>query len=362
MKTNNFKVVIDCDIPFIKGVLEPYCSPVYLKGNEINSENISNARALIIRTRTKCNKELLQGSQVRAIFTATIGSDHLDLDYCQREQISLFNAAGCNAHGVVQHVLTTLFALMCKKDRDLTGQTIGIIGAGNVGERLAQLAEKIGFTVLRCDPPKSIISNKVPYYDLNYVLNKSQIVTLHVPLNEETKNICSNRFIEKMQKGAFLVNTSRGEVVDQAAIIENREKLGGLIVDVWGDEPNINLNYLSCVDIATPHIAGYSLEGKINATVMSVLNFAKFFKIKELNDFMIEPPMFEITHPNNIAESSVIESVARILLNIYPVWEQDLKLRSNPEFFEQTRSEYIYRRELNQGVIKTIEKLLLKVN
>ncbi|MFA6770469.1 MAG: 4-phosphoerythronate dehydrogenase [Bacteroidales bacterium] len=356
------KAIIDSDIPFIKGVLEPYCSVSYIKGSEINSKVIAGAHALIVRTRTKCDKKLLQGSLVKAIFSATIGSDHIDLDYCDKEGIVVFNAAGCNANGVVQYILTALFALMFKKNLDLREKSIGIIGAGNVGERLAQLMEKFGFFVLRCDPPKSLINNNISYYDLNYVLENSQIVSLNVPLNRETKNICSYSFIEKMKKGAILVNTSRGDVLDQSAVIECSSKLGGLIIDVWKDEPSISEKFVAITDIATPHIAGYSLEGKANATVMTILSFASFFEIDKLKNFKIELPPFEEKPIVDIGENTPMAAAARILLEIFPLWEEDLKLRTNLVDFERIRSEYIYRRELSQNVICELERLISSDN
>jgi len=366
---DKLKVIIDCDIPFIKGVLEPYCTVIYVKGGAINNNITIDAHALIVRTRTKCTKELLHGSSVKAIFSATIGRDHIDLDYCKREGISVFNAAGCNANGVVQYVLTTLFALAIKKNINILGKTIGIIGAGNVGERLALLMEKLGFSVLRCDPPKSLVNNSVPYYDLDYVLENSHIITLHVPFSSETKSMCSCNFLEKMKKGAILVNSSRGEVVDEAAVMAFNGKLGGLIIDVWNNEPNINKDFLAITDIATTHIAGYSLEGKINATVMSILSFAHYFSIDQLKNFHIDLPSSKpidftafsnlINLTDTIATSSEISSaIAQLLLELFPVWEQNLKLIANPIQFEKIRGEYIYRRELPPSVISELEKLL----
>lgn len=355
---NNLKVIIDSDIPFIKGVLEPFCSALYLKGEAINPQVTANAQALIVRTRTKCDKELLNGSNVKAIFSATIGCDHIDLDYCKREGISVFNAAGSNANGVVQYVLTTLFAHMQKSNLDLIGKTIGIIGAGNVGERLALTMEKLGFSVLRCDPPKSIENNGIQYFDLDYVLKNSHVVTLHVPLNVETKNLCSFGFISKMKKGAILVNSSRGDVVDQAAVIECRDKLGGLIIDVWKNEPNINEEFLSITDIATTHIAGYSLEGKINATVMSILSFANFFSIEKLKYFSIKASVLEDVTFDCSKSLAHLDRAAKLLIDIFPVWDQDLKLRANPSSFERIRGEYVYRREIPQSVINELEKIL----
>ena len=193
------KIVIDKDIPFIKGVLEPYADIIYSAGKDITREIASDADALIIRTRTKCNAELLSGSGVKAIFSATIGTDHIDLRYCVENGIAVYSAPGCNAWGVVQYVITSLYALSERRDIDIEGKVLGIIGAGNVGERLAWIAARLGFEVIRCDPPEmerlmkdnnraasreldidiSSISS-ADYYDLADLLKCAEIGRAHV--------------------------------------------------------------------------------------------------------------------------------------------------------------------------------------
>lgn len=370
--SSKFNIVMDSDIPFIEGVLEPYCSVKYLKGEHIDNTIVHNADALVIRTRTKCDSNLLHNSRVKAIFSATIGCDHIDTDYCNRAGISIYNAAGCNSEGVVQYVITSLLAVAQREGLEALPKSIGIVGAGSVGERLAALALNLGFNVFRCDPPKKenlLRGGSNPsfgdyrltsqdYYDLDTTLKSCGIVSMHVPYNKTTDSMCSGDFFSKMVKGAIFINSSRGEVVDDKALIKSRELLGPVIVDVWRDEPNINRDVLKISNIATPHIAGYSLEGKINATLFTIDNFARHYSIEDLYEFSIPlPPSPEMPFVNN-SKIGAIDNAAELLLSSFPVWKEETLLRASPHLFEQIRVNYKYRRELTASTKEILIELL----
>ena len=212
------KIVADVDVPFLRGVLEPYGEVVYKKGAEITNDDVRDADALILRTRTKCNAELLDGSSVRLIATATIGTDHVDFDYCNSHGIEVQNAAGCNAGGVMQYVFSALYGVAARKGIKIDGGTIGIIGVGNVGKRVEKMAEYLGFNVLRCDPPRAATEGSEGFCPLEYLLENSQVVTMHVPLDENTRNMADEAFFALMQPGAIFINASRGEVVNDDAL------------------------------------------------------------------------------------------------------------------------------------------------
>ncbi|MHC1778826.1 MAG: 4-phosphoerythronate dehydrogenase [Bacteroidales bacterium] len=353
-------VIIDSDIPFINGVLEPYFRVRYLKGDKITRGDLLSADSLIIRTRTKCNEALLKGSGVKAIFTATIGTDHIDSEYCERNGIAVFNAAGCNACGVVQYVLTSLYALCQSNETPVTEMKMGIVGAGNVGERLAITAYSIGFEVMRCDPPKRELYKNlsdISYYDLDELLDKCSIISMHVPLNSETKGMCSDQFFEKMKKGAIFINSSRGEVVNEPSLLKYKEKLGGVIIDVWSSEPAINKDLLQTSDISTPHIAGYSLEGKINATVYTIQNISGFFDINELKEFSIFPDKApELSHNYDKSRGENF-NIYSLLTQRFDILSESHLLKSNPDRFEEYRVNYNYRREITSDDIKIIDNI-----
>ena len=194
------KIVADEHIPLLEGVLEPFAEVVYAAGKNINASLVCDADALLIRTRTKCNKELLANSSVKFIGTATVGTDHIDLDYCAQKNITVYSAAGCNAPAVMQYVITSLIALAAKHNKDLRHYTLGIIGVGNVGSLVYKAANLLGMQVLLNDPPRATREGGDKFISLEKLLNHSDIITLHVPLTKETESMVNNSFLKKMKE------------------------------------------------------------------------------------------------------------------------------------------------------------------
>ena len=341
--------IVDNAIPYIKGVLEPYAEVVYVKGEDFATaleKAKGESACLFIRTRTKCGRSLLEGHSVRFIASATIGKDHIDEDFCRAKSICVANAPGCNSSAVMQWVATAIVqtGLLPESRAERQKLTLGIIGAGNVGEKVARLAEKLGFKVLRNDPPKKLEQKNglhlgIEYHSLEEVLNESDIVTLHTPLDKTTKGLAGKDFFSQMKKGAHLLNASRGGVVDDNALLES-ENLGLFLCDVWNNEPKISLNMLDRAALATPHIAGYSVEGKQNATDAVVRCFAEFANIDSLKDFSCK----EKDEKHHL---DLNENIKAQLKRFFPIEEMDNALRLHPENFEKLRREYIYRHEFD---------------
>ncbi len=359
------KIVADTNIPFLKGVLEPYAQVEYLDGRCIDHHAISDADALIIRTRTKCNEEMLKGTRVQMISSATIGTDHIDLDWCARNGIDVQNAEGCNAGGVADYVFSALFGVASRRAIKLDGKVIGIVGVGNVGKKVAQMARNLGFKVLLNDPPRAAKEGPRGFVSLDKLLAEADVVTLHVPLDATTRGMANDAFFEKMRPGAFFINASRGEVVDEQALLRNLPKLGPLVLDTWCNEPTPNPILIESCDIATPHIAGYSYQGKQNGTAMAVQAIARHFGIEALYHF--HPALEEGSlQPVEIDLSGKTQGeIAAILQYNYPIFTDDFLFRSNPSSFETLRSEYNYRQEFyikprntmfNQKDIQQIEE------
>ena len=339
------KIVADTNIPFLKGVLEPYATVVYMDGRAIDREAMQDADAIIIRTRTKCTAETLTGSRVQMIASATIGTDHIDTDWCKAQGIEVKNAEGCNAGGVADYVFSALYGVASRKAIHLDGAVIGIVGVGNVGKKVEQMARNLGFQVLLCDPPRASREGPEGFVSLEELLEKSQVVTLHVPLDGTTRSMASEHFFSRMQDGAVFINASRGEVVDEHALQRFRPKLGAVVLDTWCNEPNPDPNLIDICDIATPHIAGYSYQGKQNGTAMAVQAVARHFGISQLYHFKpaLEDPALA---PVGIdLEGRTQGERAAILQYNYPIFTDDFLFRSSPSSFEQLRSEYHYRRE-----------------
>ena len=346
MCNKRLKIVADKAIPFLEGVFDPYADMTYLPGDKIGPEDVRDADVLMVRTRTKCNADLLEGSKVKFIATATIGTDHIDFPYCDSKGIVVRNAPGCNAGGVMEYVFSALYGLASRKSISLQGDTIGIIGVGHVGSLIERMGRALGFRILKCDPPRAEAEGSFGFCDLEYLLQNSQIVTLHVPLDETTRGMANSEFFSLMQPGAFFINAARGEVVCDDALKAAIPKLGPVIIDTWNHEPDIDLDLMDKVAIATPHIAGYSYQGKQNGTAAAVRAVAHYFGITELYEFF---PKTEL--PENEAVKLELKDlnqgeIASVLQYNYPIFTDDFMLRLNPENFDKLRSEYNYRREV----------------
>ena len=312
-------IVIDRDIPFIAGVFEPWFDVRYLSGREIGPADLRDAVALVIRTRTRCNAGLLDGSSVRLIATATIGTDHIDLPYCALRDITVASAPGCNAAAVAQYVAVALHTL----GLDRPGATLGVIGIGHVGTQVTAAARRAGMQVLLNDPPREAAEGSAGFTPLPDLLAQSDVVTLHIPLWPENKDFADVPFFAAMKPGAAFINASRGEVVDEEALLAFRGRLGRLVLDVWKNEPDINRALLAVADIATPHIAGYSVQGKINGTQAVVRAVGEAFGIAPLQQFEIRD--VDLCH------------------SPYDILSDDTALRGDPAAFESLRSHYHYR-------------------
>ncbi len=339
------KIVADKHIPFLEGVFEPYAEVVYIDGRQINHDDVVDADALIIRTRTKCNADLLDGTKVQLISTATIGTDHIDLDYCARHGIEVHNAEGCNAGGVMQYVFSALYGVAARKNIKLDGANFGIIGVGHVGSKVEHMARYLGFNVLRCDPPRAVAEGEEGFCSLEYLLANSQIVTMHTPLDDTTRGMADEEFFMLMQPGAIFINASRGEVMNEDALKAAYPKLGAAIIDTWNNEPDVDEDLIELVDVATPHIAGYSFQGKQNGTASAVQSVAHHFGIEELYDYYPENDIPDHEPKLLDLKDKKQGEIAAVFQYNYPIFTDDFRFRMEPGNFEKMRSNYQYRRE-----------------
>ena len=346
------KIVIDKKIPFIKGALEPHAEVVYLDGREISRNDLLEADALVIRTRTKCDEKLLAGTKVRLIASATIGFDHIDTAYCKEHNVAWTNAAGCNSSSVQQYIAAVLIHLAEEFKLELSEKTIGIVGVGNVGTKVASLCEAFGMRVLLNDPPRERREGPNEFVSLEKIIKRADIITLHVPLNrggeDNTYRMVDETFLSKLRPEQILVNTSRGEVVDGAALKSSlrRKQIAECVLDVWEDEPTIDRELLGLVEIGTPHIAGYSADGKANGASMSVQSLSRFFGLGLDAWFPSNVPTpastsFEL----DCTAMGEQEILANLIHRTYDILSDDARLRLSPATFEKQRGEYPLRRE-----------------
>jgi erythronate-4-phosphate dehydrogenase len=328
------KVIIDSAIPYIRGVVEPYAEVLYLKGTEIDSSAVRDADALVVRTRTRCCRELLEGSKVRFIATATIGRDHIDEEYCASAGIEVASAAGCNARGVLQWVAATLRHIVESEGKRPEEYTLGVVGVGNVGSLVVEYARHWGFRVLMCDPPRHEREGG-EYYPIETIAREADIITLHTPLDHTTHHLVESALIATMRPNAVIINGSRGAVVDNRAVMESLHRY---VFDVWEDEPNLNEDILRGAMLATPHIAGYSQQGKANATAMSVNALARHF---DLPLTTWRPAEVTPTEPHLIEWDEMCATIDRYC----DIVSETETLKRSPKHFESFRNDYRYREE-----------------
>ena len=340
------KIVADSKIPFLKGLLEPVAQEVlYVPGSDITNEVLRDAQVLLTRTRTRCDRHLLQGTAVKFIGTATIGTDHIDLDYCSHNSITVVNAPGCNAPAVAQWVHSTILQWLAAQPAPLDHPlTLGIVGVGHVGSIVARWAHQLGYRVLLNDPPleeqitntnSELLTLNSKLIDLSTLHRKCDIITFHTPLTRDgdypTWHLCDEAFLNSLQRCRLIINASRGAVCDNEALLRWQ---GDIALDCWEGEPNINRELLEKAFVATPHIAGYSLQGKQRGTSMIIEALNRHFGWN-ITPVQASTPL---KGAENVTPQTIIDSYNPLIDTTH--------LKSAPTTFESLRNNYPLRNEL----------------
>lgn len=342
------KIVVDDKIPYIQPALHQLAEEVVAKaGCAITSDDVRDADILIVRTRTRCDRALLSGSRVRLVVTATIGYDHLDTDYLRTAGIAWTNCPGCNATSVAQYVMNSLLVLQQQQGLDLSRATLGIIGVGHVGTAVLEAARRWGIKrILLNDPPREAAGDAAPeefcWSSLERLQAEADILTLHTPLTSAqpypTHHLVDDKFFNAFRRKPVLINAARGGIVDESALLAAMDagRIRTAIIDTWEGEPDVNRRLLEHAFIATPHIAGYSADGKANATRMALTAVCRFLG-REMT-FDIQPPKLERQF------DSTDDDITRAL-KLYNPLEDSQRLKEHPEQFESLRGHYPLRRE-----------------
>ena len=340
MPNSNIRLIVEKNVPYVHGLLDPYATVRYLAPEEITPKAVRECDGMIIRTRTQCDKELLAKSEVKIIATATIGTDHIDKDYCKSRTITVVNAPGCNAPAVAQYVFATLLNTV---NRPLSSMTIGVVGVGHVGSIVSRWAKGLDMRVLECDPPRQRAEDGDNWVDLDTIAREADIITFHTPLTHEvddaTYHLANAEFFAKLRRAPIIINSARGPIVDTPALVEAKDKglVGPLIIDCWENEPAIDRELLARTAIATPHIAGYSQEGKVRASQVALDAMSTFFIIPRVTVDMPLPP----APARNV-------SIKGILGSYDPLPESEA-LKKAPDQFETLRNSYKLRHEAPEG-------------
>ena len=354
------KIVIDDKIPYIRGAFENVAEVVYLPGSKTTPEIVKDADAIVTRTRTICNEKLLVGSSVKFIATATIGYDHIDTAYCDSVGIKWTNAPGCNSKSVEQYIASTLMVSAERKNLQLKDLCIGIVGVGNVGSKVAKVCNLLGMKVLLNDPPCERAEGSEGFVSLKQVTEEADIITLHVPLNmkgeDATFHLGNEAFLSSLKLNPILINSCRGEVIETNAVKAALKtgQISSFVCDCWEHEPDIDLELLAMTELATPHIAGYSKDGKAKGTMMSVHAISEFFGLG-LNNWqplcveLPSNPIIEIDG-SGLSEQQII---SKAILHTYDIRNDDRDFRNNTAQFEQLRGDYPTRREFPAFTVKS---------
>lgn len=355
-------------MPFVKEAFESIGDVVVLGGREITAADVKDADILAIRSTTRVNRELLEGSSVRFVGTATIGTDHLDISYMERNGIAWCYSPGCNANSVAEYVTSAVLWLALKGEFVLKGKTMGVIGVGNVGSRVVSKATALGMNVLQNDPPRqrNEPGNASDFVSLDTLLGESDIVTMHVPLTQvgadATYQMASNDFMASMKPGALLINSARGQILNTTALLAAMDNgtVEHAVIDTWEGEPEYRTDLLNLIDIGTPHIAGYSFEGKVAGTVKVYEEACRFLNIEPSWDHeacMPPPqvPKIELDCSNKSSE----ESLWDIVKQVYDIRRDDADMRnfeglesSRAAHFDELRNNYHRRREFRYTAVK----------
>ncbi len=355
------KVVVDENVSLGKEAFSEFGEVELVAGRSITKELLTGCRVLIVRSVTRVNRELLEGTPVEFVGTTTIGTDHIDVDYLQGQGIGFASAPGSNADAAAQYVVTATLWWARRKGVSLNSCTIGIIGVGNIGGRVERYARALGMKCILNDPPRQRQSGSDTFVSLDRTLPQADILTLHVPLTKQgpdaTRRMANEAFFSGMRDGALFVNASRGEVVDEVALRRNRPKLGGLILDVWQNEPDISTETLALADLATPHVAGYSIDGRMRATHMIYREACRHLRHKE--QWQGPPPIAREQIDLSEAQN---DDPAEAVLRAYPVQHDDRELRKIAElspgdrgpYFDGLRKNYPFRKEFSNFEVRSV--------
>jgi len=360
-------IVADENIVSLDEFFSSHGNITSLPGRNITAATVKDADVLLLRSVTTVNENLLRGSRVKFVGSCTIGTDHLDIPWLEQQGISWAYAPGCNAHAVVDYVLASLFALKIDVTKLASKNfTVGIVGCGNVGSRLQKRLKKLGIQTLCCDPPlaekesrKKNSSKK--YLPLQEVISRSDAVCLHTPLTRDGKHptfhLINADNLSLLKKNAVLLNAGRGAVVDNTALLAhlNTHPAFRAVLDVWENEPTISKKLLEKIAIATPHIAGYSVEGKQRGSEMIYQQFCKHFSIETSVVVEKEAPI--------ILDSKCFNTISGLVQACYDPLKDSEELKHTPTAFDQLRKLYIYRREFSQFRIRNTnanDKKILK--
>jgi erythronate-4-phosphate dehydrogenase len=337
------KIVADPNIPYVRDAFAALGDITLIPGRQIDAGSVRDAAVLLVRSVTPVNAALLDGARVQFVATATIGTDHIDEPLLAQRGIGFSSAAGSNANSVAEYIIAALLELGERHKFRLRDKTLGVVGVGNVGSKVVRFARALGMRVLENDPPRQRVENLPDFVSLDQLLREADLVTTHVPLDDTTRRLLHHDNLEDF----ILLNTARGPVVDNRALLKaiDGDRIPAAVLDVWENEPNLSPELLDVVDLGTPHIAGYSFDGKVAGTRLIYEAACRHFQIPASWQPQLPAPAvpsLELSVRSGDDEEDVLR---RVIRRVYAIAADDARLRAAVRDFDKQRAEYPVRRE-----------------
>lgn len=372
--SKNMKIIADENIPFVKDCFSTIGDVLTVSGRDISPMLVKDADVLLVRSITKVDAELLEGSNVKFAATATIGTEHINTEYLSEKAIGFAYAPGSNSNSVAEYIIAALLALGKKHKFSLEGKSIGIIGVGNVGSKVAVKTKALGMKVLLNDPPLQRKTSDDKYRPLEEIYD-CDLITLHTPLTfegiDKTFHLADEKFFDLLRDDAFFINTARGGCCDTEALKAaiNEKTIAGAVLDVWENEPNIDNELILKAELSTPHIAGYSYDGKVTGMIMIYNAACEHFgleAVRTADEFLPAPdvPQIEI-NPDVADEQTILHDTVQ---QVYVINRDDFNTREilivpedqRGKWFDDLRKDYPVRREFqNTQIVLTKENNIL---
>ena len=361
------KIVADRNIPFAEECFSHLGRVCLLPGRQITSQALADADILLVRSVTTVDEKLLKGSSVKFVATATIGFEHIDLDYLSANNIGFASAPGSNSNSVAEYIVAALLFLAGRGKFTLEGKSVGIVGLGNVGSKVDIKCRALGIKTVLNDPPLARETGDPKYQPIDKIF-QCDFITLHTPLTYEgqdkTYHLADKNFFSQVSKGAYFINTARGAVMETVAV-KNAVKNGGLagvVLDVWENEPNIDCELVKMADIATPHIAGYSFDGKVGGMIMIYNAVCAYLGVKQrftVSDFLPDSDESQVKLAEIQGAESPENLLREVLWHSYVINRDDFNTREillqgqdkRGEFFDKLRKDYPVRREFGNTTV-----------
>jgi len=362
---NKFKIIVDENMPYAETLFQRMGEVQLIRGREITRESLQQTDALMVRSVTPVGSELLQGTPIQFVGSATAGTDHIDISWLNQQKIHFSSAAGCNAIAVVEYVFSALFVMSERQGFCLQDKTVGIIGVGHIGSLLYQRLNALGVRTLLCDPPRAsqtpVDDPVLKFWPFETLVNQADILTFHTPLNEtglyKTLHLVDDDVLAALPENKILINTCRGKVIDNRALLKalERKKKLRAVLDVWDPEPEICLKLLALVDIGTPHIAGYTLEGKARGTLQIFSAFSQFLNQPQIIDLnaLLASADFNLIQLNAEMNPGRLKQLIHL---VYDVRRDDALLRKKAGIkggFDDLRKHYQERREWSSFCVES---------